>query len=110
MPMMRSQRSIDSTVVKVGAQWRSSRTLAGFTIVTECVSVAPDRFEAVLSVQGKPVYRSARHNDLTPAERDAENWLANRLVALLAGPDGIREPGPGFYDPQGRWSPTSEDF
>lgn len=110
MPMMRSERTFNEVTVEVGATWRSQLTLAGFTVTTECVQVDPDQFEAVIAVQGKPAYRSARHGDVTPAERDAENWLANRLVTLLAGENGVRPSGPGFYDPQGRWNPTSEDF
>lgn len=107
--MIKSEHSIDHIRVEVGAVWHRPSKPIAYTIETKCVGIQPDVFEAVLSVAGKPVYRSARHKDVAPAERDAEAWLADRLVAVLA-PDGVRETGPGFYDTEGRWNATSEDW
>lgn len=66
----------------------------------------PELFEGVLYIGGKPTYRSEPVKSFEAAHSAAEAWFSDRLIALLA-PEGIREPGPGFYDAKGEWNATS---
>ena len=77
------EKFINGRKVEVGAQWNRPLSWPHLQVVTTCDSTSPETYYTEVRMGGHVIIRADPTDDITKAERTAENAFSERFAALF---------------------------